>query len=1548
MISFIKKNKKKVETSLYIALTLLVIFAIFQLYGMVMPTGLVGQAYDLENNDVSIQNVGIHYAVVYAPIPTVDDLSDTSMHYNWKVNSESLSKIYYPMEVITVDGDTSSLDDLNDNPDITATVYGATLSDDGVSGKSLSFDETQTQYANINDANMMFNDDFAVEFWFNIDDTDKAVLFTSTTPTNGLRIKYRYFPGDDNIISIQFMEDNDGEPITNSLDISFPDDSLNKWHHMFAYYIRDANRIYAFLDDEDMGNVAFGQTSIGPIPATFRLGASDIDFDFLNGQIDELRIYESITNEQISKNYQTAGVVEGVVNELASASYSNLLHSTMYEICDDISVDIYQFEAGELNLAFSPFTLNYGCGDGFMCNPLTGDCELDGEGDDCEGVCTEDYELTLDEIQPESIIYAGDVDLEIATYSLTALNNFEIDSFYIKADGTLDTNNLIVMVEFSEQDIPGVIDVNGELVLDVGGIQIDIDDINSIKLKTNIDAGALFGETISFGLKLSEDQDYLYGNEMTVGCDADADCENGLTCNLGLGVCELMCNGAVCQAGEECLVDACVPVSDNSCVGCEGTCVSKNAVVDFDENLCVSDSVGCQVGAEPTTLILNFPVDDPNIPGETRKVIKACRGDIALNYKCINDMGIEDISFQCLGTEQCFNGECIPAGNTCEVTADCIDGICFKPGDEPGKCIDTNSLPKGEAYCIDGVTSIKYLGLDIHGEPEFVLGKCQFAFDLVDDGNGCYVVASSMPGQIYNLNIDQEWISLVDDNLPLIGGIEGESKDDLYFISNFPKIPDLISEFQIGSPNVLYSYDGGLMKPIDLGGSTSEFYSDVIDLGTEKLVLVNNIKGDGFFIPMLYKSITTDVGVKWSFESLPTNTIGTLMTQMFSPSSGNFYFLGVDFLNQEGSKIIQKKGDNWLTMETALNVNLAKLMMFDLWGTSPDNMYFLGYGSESIDNPYPVLLHTENNILENQIVEVGNNFEDTMFYSIWGNSENDIYLVGYEMDDVRLMDENNKLITCDADNCIVGTCNGGYCTEEHSSGVMYHYNGEWEEIRNTGIGMLDKSFLDVWGDGQGNVYVSGLINGVEKQNDISSSGIMLHKDPDNDWSIKQFDDIESLMTVHGVCDNCDETSCGPNLMCSLTGACVCKNDGACSSGKTCVLGQCLGPVNCIDDSGCTDGRVCLLTDIQEDKVCHGINVCENDYQCNANNQCVMTGNCVECRNDGDCEANYECSASNVCVADAIVDNTVNNNLGGSSSSSNNNNCVSPKDPIACSKQKDTTPCVGGKIIYTCDSTCGTSLLFQYDCDGNTASFAPGCNNQVRDIGEIGIDCGGICDAICPDHCKNGVKDDDETGIDCGGKRCAPCEVVVEAKTQDDKEQPPVLQEPKSNLKWLWLSLIPLIIAIGLVVFLIMRKHHHPPRTESFGKSITKEGVTHRDMPKMDEPKKVISKMPPLKEPIVDKPHFNEQELKDFVKGELHSGKNKEGITKSLERLGYTRKEIKNVFEEDMHNVLPPKYEKQIRNYILSQLDKGKTPAELRKLLTKQGWNSKVIDKFLIE
>jgi len=44
--------------------------------------------------------------------------------------------------------------------------------------------------------------------------------------------------------------------------------------------------------------------------------------------------------------------------------------------------------------------------------------------------------------------------------------------------------------------------------------------------------------------------------------------------------------------------------------------------------------------------------------------------------------------------------------------------------------------------------------------------------------------------------------------------------------------------------------------------------------------------------------------------------------------------------------------------------------------------------------------------------------------------------------------------------------------------------------------------------------------------------------------------------------------------------------------------------------------------------------------------------------------------------------------------------------------------------------------------------------RVQNQGELGVDCGGLCEKACP-SCYNEVQDEGESGIDCGGP-CTSC------------------------------------------------------------------------------------------------------------------------------------------------------------------------------------------------
>jgi len=1003
---------------------------------------------------------------------------------------------------------------------------------------------------------------------------------------------------------------------------------------------------------------------------------------------------------------------------------------------------------------------------------------------------------------------------------------------------------------------------------------------------------------------------------------------------------------------------------------------------------------------------------------------------LELNLDTINNQGQPDENYD-VGFKTC-ESEIEP---TCTQNEECNEGqVCYKEnGEVNGECLTLKDLPLNEAYCFDGKSTITYQGLDDNNDPQFILGDCQFSLDLQEDGNGCYVMATGVPGNIYNFD-GTEWNDLtgVDNGItPVLTNIWGDSSDDLYFMAGYNIKNEFIGVQEELLPT-LYNYDGNVLKPLDLDANVLELYSDIQGFSNEeKYILANeNMFGDEIPIPLLYKSIAEG---SWVYNQLPQNTLGTIMTHINIVAPNDYYLLGVNF-NDESSKILHYKNNDWVPV-IAPNIDFNEMIFLDIWSSSPEDVYILGWEEDGV-----VLLHSGEQGFEDITNDL--NLDDSLQYifGMWGTAEDDIYLAGSEE---IYADLNHELLACTLDSECDSKCIDKICKEPVMKSVVYHYDGEtWSDIL-IAENLLNTFLLDVWGDGNGNVYASGLRE-VKENGITSENGIILYNDPDNTetpegtWTNYNVENIDSFTTVFGVCEDCEKTGCEDSETCNVdTGACICATDDACLTGQTCVEGQCLEPSNCADDEGCNGGVCSITSEIIDgvavawlsqgeflsttiDGVNHiiemvdvtlastgeittcnflvddqsvfvdkgtteivnnvvlgvtdsntissptqNVNICKISIATSSGSEVMLDvtdGTCVECLVDADCSASNPVCDANVCTAaPVVVDPNANQQqqVGGtsSSSSSSGNQCTIAKDPVACSKKKDITPCVESKIIYTCESTCGTSLLFQYDCDGNTVSFAPGCNNKVRDVLEEGIDCGGPCATKCPDYCKNNKKDADEKGIDCGGKRCKPCAPVlvkgtakVETKTEVKPEQPPVVQEPKSNLRWFLLGLIPLFLVIGLIVFLIVRKHP-PQNMASVGTtSIRKEGV--KSIPEMEEKPKSL---PPLEKPkvieepkVVDKTKMDKAKLKSFVKSELHNGKSKEQITKSLERLGYHVEHIEYFFDKKMHEVMPKHYEKQMRDFILAQLDKGKSPLEIRNLLKEQGWSDGVVDKFLIE
>ncbi|PIN68549.1 hypothetical protein COV93_09035 [Candidatus Woesearchaeota archaeon CG11_big_fil_rev_8_21_14_0_20_43_8] len=227
-------------------------------------------------------------------------------------------------------------------------------------------------------------------------------------------------------------------------------------------------------------------------------------------------------------------------------------------------------------------------------------------------------------------------------------------------------------------------------------------------------------------------------------------------------------------------------------------------------------------------------------------------------------------------------------------------------------------------------------------------------------------------------------------------------------------------------------------------------------------------------------------------------------------------------------------------------------------------------------------------------------------------------------------------------------------------------------------------------------------------------------------------------------DKCENGYCisPPNLLC--------VKDADCLSG-VCHSGECVSPPNiiCTKDSDCLSG---LCTS----NICVPLTITE----CTSGSDC-LSGSCKDgycvgqpipttsCTKDSDCLygscANSVCVPDLICVSDSDCE----------SDSCENNICV-PMTTTTCTADSDCISgtckngyCVGEAMPNYCndDGDCLAGLCLNDQCVGLTVppdDFV--CNNDVKDIGEEGIDCGGICLYDCnnigPDPVCIGDKDCD--------------------------------------------------------------------------------------------------------------------------------------------------------------------------------------------------------------
>jgi len=169
-------------------------------------------------------------------------------------------------------------------------------------------------------------------------------------------------------------------------------------------------------------------------------------------------------------------------------------------------------------------------------------------------------------------------------------------------------------------------------------------------------------------------------------------------------------------------------------------------------------------------------------------------------------------------------------------------------------------------------------------------------------------------------------------------------------------------------------------------------------------------------------------------------------------SSGNNIFA----VGTRGT-IIHYDGTTWNNIKTDYNNNL-----YDIWASSSDNVYVVGEG---------IVLHY-NGIKWNKL-EIG--LSDIIFFSIWGNSPDDIYIAGdsgfiLHFDGFKWVQHETNVYSQ-----LWGIWSNSKDTFAVGSPWKYqstflHYNGhEWKNIKND----YNVHLWDVWGIDETNIFAVG-------------------------------------------------------------------------------------------------------------------------------------------------------------------------------------------------------------------------------------------------------------------------------------------------------------------------------------------------------------------------------------------------------------------------------------------------------------------------------------------
>jgi hypothetical protein len=269
----------------------------------------------------------------------------------------------------------------------------------------------------------------------------------------------------------------------------------------------------------------------------------------------------------------------------------------------------------------------------------------------------------------------------------------------------------------------------------------------------------------------------------------------------------------------------------------------------------------------------------------------------------------------------------------------------------------------------------------------------------------------------------------------------------------------------------------------------------------------------------------------------------------------------------------------------------------------------------------------------------------------------------------------------------------------------------------------------------------------------------------------------------GICQRCGMGKhCSAAADCSTAvcvgNACGCATGADCPAGFTnCVAGVCQPDISCTNRI--KDGSE---TDVDCGGSCQP---CAPGQQCATGADCTATvcnsGTCG-CVSTTDCPAGTADCVAGVCRPASCGDNV-------KDGTETDVDCGGPSCPLCTATQTCSTgwDCTTGICRH---NTCGCGTLA--DCPaGYTRCFiglCDKCNDNVKDLNETDVDCGGgscvpcglgkqcttgtdcmstVClNGVCS-SCGNNVKDGNETDVDCGGGTCGACYPGKHCSTYND-------------------------------------------------------------------------------------------------------------------------------------------------------------------------------------